>query len=86
MRLPLRSLAISFLMVALVLAVPRYAQDETGGAAGDDGASTTPAPNPSEQAPPEIAPDHDPRLPVPNTPQENGDPTRDGTPSSPDPE
>ena len=81
---PSRTVAIPLLMLALVLALPGYAQgtgDETR--AGDYGASHM-NPDPSEQTPPEIAPEHDPGLPPPEPPQENSDPTQDKTPVSPD--
>lgn len=57
---PPRSIAIPLSILALVLALPGYAQgtgDETGGGAGDYGTSQMNVPDPSEQAPPEIAPD-----------------------------
>ena len=88
MRSPLRSLAVLLLLVTLVFGLPRYAQgtDGTGGGAGDYGTSTTTAPDPTEQAPPEITPDHDPSLPAPDPSQQNGDPTQDPTLVSPDPD
>ena len=88
---PSRSIAIPVLMLALVLALPGYAQgtgDETGGGAGDYGASQMNVPDPPELAPPEIAPERDPGLPSPEAPQKNNDPTsdptQDKTPVSPD--
>jgi hypothetical protein len=81
------SVAIPLLMFALILGLPGYAQgttDETGGGAGDYGASQMNVPDSSDQAPPEIAPDRDPGLPAPEAPQENSDPRQEGTPGSPD--
>ena len=78
MRSRLHSLAIPLLLATLVFGVPRYPQgtpNETGGA----GAYGSSAPNPSEQAPLEITPDHEPSFSKPDAPQQYGDPAEDGT-------